>query len=1672
MTYTGIIYFNETQIRSYNSLRSEYDIVKFELGNKISQENLKFVRLDSGSDSDLLITDSVYTFTVKFFPFNNDSFSTVNTILNSDGEFFTSISDNFVSYEIDQDFSKDNDYYKYRITIADGTNNINLSNLSNDDIVLPDGTLSRKWNGTVKNTLTISDGNQKVFVTDYFNSGSGGIKLNGESLPAELDVTLDDTTNVYEFTDFVDVVHGTGKVSASDIGVAGADKDRITGTATLSRINSGNLLYGDIEIIDFDFDKATKNININGDLTSVESTKINVTLNADLTDHAYKASVYKEDITILADGVELSNLKSGDILNVEADTKYIRDFSVISGNSLILEKNDVVSVTVTDYNTNNSFTLNDGAESRELIVINATDFDATTDGWGFNTFNITGSGTLKGGDDTDTITASSSGSVIYGNKGNDIITGGAGVDEIHVKAGDGTDTLSNISAADKIYVDIENADIRVVKADANLLRIYYNGETVSDRIDIEDFKFADRSMDLSIYIKNGNGYTEPKTIYDYLTVYVEPENSYDASSVAYKQDITVNGDLDITNLSGKDNLNIDSDYELSRLASNPNVLTINYGDNAVNVLDFDYTAAPKFSIDNTPVAAELIVNIDENYNANENYKEVFIAGGEDYTIYGYDYNNDAVYTENIDETKYTRINNGDLTVNGLKIDSFDFSDNNYITVTDGENTKVASDMNIDVELTDGAHYVTTKFVETISGNGSVSNLGTDDIIKMNGEVKFTISNDGLNISTDNENSITVSDYVSGKELTVYNGNALVDTLEHTLYVSGKDGFDASKSDFKFKDINVKGTNSESTYKGTSKSDVFVAGSAGDTIYGGDGVDTITGGAGNDIIYGGDGADIINGMEGNDEIYTGLGDDKITATSGANTIYIDGAGTKYITSGSEAGNTFKFSKGSSEIVNATSADKIAFATFNPEMFAFSKEGKDLVISSTVVGASDKISIKGYFDDEGQVVEDAIKTFVLDKTEITMNIQWINGQIYNVINSNDTTINGLWGITNLIEAGNSSNIIKGGDYEDVVCGNGGSDTIYTYGSADINGGSGNDKIITYGGGNTVCFINTDNDSETNEYLFGSDTIEGLTSTDKLKFSLDKGGGVFAGYQESELSLSRDGVDLIISAKKKDTANINSVTLTDYFAQEEKDRVDAVIVLNDNVEEEISLSDLVDSQIYDSKQTSEDVSDKNTITGSTGNDHVDVSDFISSNGKGVSINTQSGDDTVVGSDYNDTIKSSSLAGQSTDITEYAGTNKITTGAGDDAIFAYGYSGNTINVGAGNNKVVLNSIGNNKVNDKNGNNEIAINSGSNTVTLGNGKNKADITAGSNTLKLGKGNNDVNIYGGVNTVKAGNGENDLIIIDGVNTVSTGKKQDNFIIQAGNNNIKSSTGNDIYNIVGGYNTIKTGNADTTFNISEKYDLKDESGDIVTHFENDGGLNVITSGSQKDTFTISAGNNTINSGSGVDTFYIGYEYDDEGNRIKSENGGTNIINAGKGNDVFDINSGINYLNGAGNNDIYNVASDFIFGDEGKIVISDASGKNELNYVVDDKINIYFDVEVKTNKKGTKCTGAKYGEMTFSTDTTVTDFDLVAGIDVSGKKSISKLNDTNIKSADIDKLANEIAKWIFSQNTEMVSFDSASDILSGGTDAQKTTLIGMYQQFANDGYRYDGSHYPVV
>ena len=141
------------------------------------------------------------------------------------------------------------------------------------------------------------------------------------------------------------------------------------------------------------------------------------------------------------------------------------------------------------------------------------------------------------------------------------------------------------------------------------------------------------------------------------------------------------------------------------------------------------------------------------------------------------------------------------------------------------------------------------------------------------------------------------------------------------------------------------------------------------------------------------------------------------------------------------------------------------------------------------------------------------------------------------------------------------MNGADSEDMLAGNSGNDTILAYSPAEIYGGEGDDTIHAYGkdsfivggsgtdeigvfgGGNTICFINTTEGPTDSQHLFGNDIVKGTTKTDVLKFSVDYGEGAnprFVGYKASDLSVSRSGADLVISAKKAEDEEANTVTI----------------------------------------------------------------------------------------------------------------------------------------------------------------------------------------------------------------------------------------------------------------------------------------------------------------------------------------------------------------------------------------------------------------------------------------------------------------------------------------------------------------------------------------------------
>ena len=188
---------------------------------------------------------------------------------------------------------------------------------------------------------------------------------------------------------------------------------------------------------------------------------------------------------------------------------------------------------------------------------------------------------------------------------------------------------------------------------------------------------------------------------------------------------------------------------------------------------------------------------------------------------------------------------------------------------------------------------------------------------------------------------------------------------------------------------------------------------------------------------------------------------------------------------------------------------------------------------------------------------------------------------------------------------------------------------------------------------------------------------------------------------------------------------------------------------------------------------VNRKGVLTGTAWDDNINVSNYESANGRGVTINSLGGNDTIVGSNWGDTIRTTGTA----NITENGGgNNRITTGNGADVITVNEYTYNTINAGAGDNEITLNSIGTNRVN------------------VGNDKNTITAKAGYNTIRTGRGNNTVNLDGGVNNVVTNRGNDTFNVTAGTNNLNSGKGNDTFDIQGGKNVLNGAQGNDTYKV--------------------------------------------------------------------------------------------------------------------------------------------------------------------------------------------------------------------------------------------------------------------------------------
>ncbi|MBQ9246628.1 hypothetical protein IJ182_10220 [bacterium] len=1193
------------------------------------------------------------------------------------------------------------------------------------------------------------------------------------------------------------------------------------------------------------------------------------------------------------------------------------------------------------------------------------------------------------------------------------------------KKGDGTGVVNGITFADKIIIDVEDAALTYTR-DVNNLVINY---TDNDSVTLKDYFNANNNIDSktafqNIEVKSGEGYTAYNLLEQ--TIKVSVNGNYEAPNINTDGEVTGGFNEDIQSVGATTG----DGYKIYANDGNDILRGSNESEKVGDWLE----GGEGDDIIYGGSAATIIRESEKE--TSKNYAYNMLAGnmGKD-TIYGSEgvdriYGGDAD-ADTVGDELYGL--GGNDVVKGAKGDDtiVGGTGDDELTGRGGKNLFIFSKGDGNDTITDATIEDTIKFDKVKSSALSYVADGTDLVIK-SGEDSVTVKgyytlNEATNLYEISQNAIDTV-VASDKTISLKNVAPLIYDLHSNInkdvqfnefLVATEEAKDVTAS--KGKNSWIQGGSYDNVIKGNSGYNVLAGDDGNDTINGGTGFNEIYAGRGKDSITGGNAGnyiwgdgleadnatmmssdendDFIKGGKGNDTIFGGAGTDRWNIVkSGNDTIY-----------GTAGNNTIWGGDGDDAIYAGTGSDTIGYTLYkdfgNDTIYSASKKDTLYVRTSTDAlaaefeladAADDAFTYSRTADSNDLLIRTANGTITLDKfftNKSSENIDKIN------ISGAEDAVDVSIAKQNITVALNADGTYKGTDYNEVI-------TVDSDEAATLTMGKGENTInVTLKDSAQSQIINVTKGEKLNINIPDTFTPEGGTA------------------QDIKQEYIAEGNDLLINSYYNVDENTMEIVSTIVIKNAAGKNTGAEIIVNDINLDTVPL--IVMNEF--------DVTAKGKLTGSTLADDINLAKYQSLSAKGVNVNSKSGNDSIVGSNYNDTIKSGSLAGEIATIEEYAGTNKITTGNGDDVITARDYSSNNINAGAGDNKITLMSTGKNTVKAANGDNEIWLSDGSNNVKLGNGAN------------------DIIVYGGVNTVKTGKGDNVLDINEGLNKFTTGKGQDTFNISAGNNTINSGAGGDIYHIVGGQNKIKAGNGASEFVITDSYEVNSHS---IVSMTGNGGLNNITTGSKVDTFNISAGNNTINSGAGKDEFTLA--------------GGVNIIKAGAGNDTITFKGGSNYVDGGKGADTYKAdltAETGIDFADTNIIISDKVGKNILDLTVDatDKVNIFFDVDVKTGKKGK--VSAKYGEMVFTTDdgTSATeDFDDIDGITVVSKKSISTLTingtSTTISTKQLDKLAADVANWLNDKG-----YASTGDVFMADKTDDVTALIGKYTTFADNGYK---------
>ncbi len=400
-----------------------------------------------------------------------------------------------------------------------------------------------------------------------------------------------------------------------------------------------------------------------------------------------------------------------------------------------------------------------------------------------------GQDTLYGDEEDDQLNGGSGNDILYGGQGNDILTGGTGADIFSISTFDGNDNITDFSSDDKIELK-------------NFYGLY----------SIDDIYMIQNGDDTVLKLADNQGGYNSITIENYNKVDLNAEN------FIFINDATTPTQMDVRWLSDVDFIQTGNGNDrvhgyFSDLDQN-DFIDLGAGH---DVLEFLTTS---FSFDTT-----------------------------DFDLHGID---------EIDATNASRAR-FDLTDNIVAT-----SDTGTLTITYGSNG---------IERLDTS-AVSANYTVDLEGSGDVYLDDFNNNIRLLQNVLGTVMGGaGEDMITSFSSNTTImagagNDILVGKGYSedIFHGGSGDDLIK------GEAGDDLLFGD-EGQDI-IRGHGGNDTIHGGSGDDLLEGYAGNDTIYGGDDNDQIHGHIGADLLYGGDGDDLIFGQQDNDIIHGGLGNDTL------------------------------------------------------------------------------------------------------------------------------------------------------------------------------------------------------------------------------------------------------------------------------------------------------------------------------------------------------------------------------------------------------------------------------------------------------------------------------------------------------------------------------------------------------------------------------------------------------------------------------------------------------------------------------------------------------------------------------------------------------------------------------------------------------------------------------